>query len=167
MAHQPNPYQPPVDSPQTVSPEPAEDIPERLPPPTMLAFTPDTLGNLRLCSRATKFASVACFLATTTPLLRFTALLRMYGMPNGWTTLHTIAALGLVFVPLWGMLGWQLWKYSSQLNDTVFLGASNIESLIERQTKVWVAVQLLLMAFLLFVATTFLYNTLVSRFSGQ
>jgi hypothetical protein len=79
----------------------------------------------------------------------------------------TIAALGLVFIPLWAMLGWQLWKYSSQLNDTVFLGASNIESLIERQTKVWVAVQLLLMAFLLFVATTFLYNTLVSRFSGQ
>jgi hypothetical protein len=65
------------------------------------------------------------------------------------------------------MLGWQLWKYSSQLNDTAFLGATNIESLIERQTKVWVAVQLLLMAFLLFVASTFLYNTLVSRFSGQ
>jgi heme/copper-type cytochrome/quinol oxidase subunit 2 len=91
----------------------------------------------------------------------------MYGMPDGWTALHTVTALGLLFVPLWAMLGWQLWKYSSQLHDASDQGPSTTELLIECQTKVWVAVQLLLMLFLLFFATTFLYNTLVARLSGQ
>ena len=144
-----NPYESASDDPGMESSQ------NQAPPVALMEFTDDAKENLGLTSRVVKITACISALASLAPIMQLWALFKLYGLPEGWTATHTVTCLRLVFTPCLLLATWMLWRYANSLNRLRDNGIADTEHNIERLTKVWLSIGLLLFVQLLALAAAF------------
>jgi hypothetical protein len=80
---------------------------------------------------------------------------RFYGLPDGWTWWHTLLIYRLAYTPCWLLLATMMWSFAQSLRGLAKHGCDNIELVIERQAKMWLAAGLLAFVMLTGVALAY------------
>ena len=109
----------------------------------------DSRGNLKLTATSVRIAAVFAFLASIGCVLQIWAMTKFYGWSESWNIGSSTIIVRAIAAPCWLILSFMLWQYSKSLIQMAKEGIRHSEYTIESQTKVWLAVGLILFVFLL------------------
>lgn len=142
----------PYEAPKTRQPDlvPAVDRPN-----IVTDLTEDAKGNIGLTSKIVRIAAIFSSIASLTAVMQIWATFRYYGLPNGWTPWHTLISLRILNSPCWLLLAWMLWRYGKSLDQLQANGIRDLETTIEQQAKLWLAIALLILVAVLNAAVIF------------
>lgn len=121
-----------------------ENPPESEPPVIFVQeLSNDTKENIGLIFNIVKVLSVLSALAALFITWQTGMTFYYLGFVDGWTPFHSINVVRFLLVPCLFLLALTLWRYSESLDNLRTDGISKAEATFEYQTKLWLAIALL------------------------
>lgn len=102
----------------------------------------DWRGNLNLTANIVRFVAAVAALYGVVSIWPIYTAFRFYGMPDGWTWMHTLLLIRAVYIPCLVFLAFSLTRYSNALSEFA-TDDLRLEKMIEIQAKAWLAIALL------------------------
>ena len=117
--------------------------------------------NLSLTSKIVRFASVVFGIGSVVLIILVWDAFRTFGNPGRWGQwIALLVTCRVAYASCGLLLTWMLWKYAKSLDRMAIRGTVEIENVMERQTRMWLAVGLLLFVMLIHLAMTLWTSTL-------
>ena len=116
---------------------------------TVPEFSNDTRGNVKLVSTLVKIGAISAFIMCFACIIQIWATTKFYGWPEAWKSYKSIILIRCFFAPCWLILALSMWQYSKALRDLSINGIRRAETTIDKQTKVWLMIGLMIAAILL------------------
>ncbi len=123
--------------------------------PNSPGLSEDTRGNIGLTVNIIKFASVLAALMSLVPIGQAWFSFRYYGVPDRMDMVAHVDLSTGCLLALLVAAATMMWKYATSLRGLAKNGPDDIEHVVERQAKMWLAGGLLVFVMLIGVALAY------------